>query len=463
MSTDRPERGAALARADDGPRPLLELHRARAERLLNGVRALVLLLLATAALAYAPTLPRSLNWLNIVVLAPTLGWTFTQWVLFPRDEMVPGWLAVVNPVVDITAVTLIMGGYGLTQSAALALRSPIFLAYFAVLASRPITSSTRKAAATAVLVVVEYGLLLAFFVVTGRARIVASPILASTGPAISPLDEGAKLLLLGVAGGIATYATAWHERLLTSYDRQARHRQQLEAELARAQLQSLKLQLHPHFLFNTLNTVTALVATDPRAAERVITGLSELLRLSFHHAAEHEVPLERELEILRRYVEIQHVRFSDRLRVDVRVDAEARRALVPNLILQPLVENAIRHGIAPRAAGGCVEIHAVRDGDLLCLRVSDDGVGVRPSASRSSEASGDVGWGGEGGGGVGLSNTRARLRHLYGDRHTFSAGAGARGGFEVRIAIPYRLPGSGGTGESTGGSAATGPILEGVA
>ena len=141
-----PAERPASAIADAAGRPLIELHRSRAERLLNGVRALVLLLLATAALAYAPALPRVLNWMNVLILAPTLGWTLAQWVIFSHDDMLPGWLSVVNPVVDITAVTMILGAYGLTQSAALALRSPIFLAYFVVLAARPITSSTSPLA-----------------------------------------------------------------------------------------------------------------------------------------------------------------------------------------------------------------------------------------------------------------------------------------------------------------------------
>ncbi|HEU4641849.1 MAG TPA: histidine kinase [Gemmatimonadaceae bacterium] len=409
----------------DDARALLELHRSSAERLLNGVRALVLLLLATAAVAYRPTLPPALNRVNVVVLIPTLGWTAAQWIWFRDRETLPGWLAVVNPVVDITAVTAIMGGYGLADSPELAFRSPVLLAYFAVLASRPITSSSRKAAAAALLVVVEYGILLAAFLASGRTHLVSSPLAVVTGPGISMLDEGAKLLLLAVAGGIATYATAWHERLLTTHLRQTRHREQLEARLVRAQLERLKLQLHPHFLFNTLNTITALLATDTRAAERVITGLSELLRVSLHSAGEQEVPLERELELLRRYVEIQEVRFPDRLRVELFIDPEARRALVPNLILQPLVENAIRHGIAPRAAGGRVEVSARREGDRLLLRVLDDGVGSGTTAPNE---------------GVGLGNTRERLRHLYGDAHEFAAGDAGAGGFDVRIAIPFRAP-----------------------
>jgi two-component system sensor histidine kinase AlgZ len=167
------------------------------------------------------------------------------------------------------------------------------------------------------------------------------------------------------------------------------------------------------------------------------------LRFSLRSAAEHEVPLERELEVLRRYVEIQRLRFSDRLRVELHIAPEARRALVPSLILQPLVENAIRHGIAPRAAGGLIEVRAECDGDTLHLMVADDGVGVP---------------GGEEGGrgvreGVGLSNTRARLRHLYGDGHVFHAAPGPTGGFVVRMTIPYRVH----------GAPAPAPALEGVA
>lgn len=411
--------------ADDVVRPLLEWHRARAERLLNGVRALVLLLLAAAAFAYAPTLPLELTWVNVIVLAITLTWTFAQWAIFYRREWLPGWLSVVNPAVDITAITVVMAEYGISQSAKLALGSPMLLAYFAILAARPITSSTRKAAAAAALVVAEYSALLAFFVVTGRAQIVASPIAASTGPGISSLDEGAKILLLAVAGAIATYATGWYERLLTSYHRQAHDRERLEARLARAQLESLELQLHPHFLFNTLNAITALIAREPRSAERIVAGLSELLRFSLSRAGEQEVTLERELELLGRYIEIQQVRFPDRLRVVLDVDPAVLNALVPSMILQPLVENAIRHGIAPRAAGGRVDVTAVRDGDTLRLHVSDDGLGA--SAPR----------GGERRGGVGLGNTRARLQHLYGERHEMHAGPGESGGYAVSIVIPF--------------------------
>jgi signal transduction histidine kinase len=411
--------------ADEQLRQLIEWHRSRAERLLNGVRALVLILLAAAAFAYAPSLPLQLTWVNVIVLAITLTWTFAQWALFFRREQLPGWLALVNPAVDVTAITVVMAEYGISQTAKLAIGSPMLLAYFAILASRPITSSTRKSAVVAALVVAEYSALLVFFVATGRAHLVGSPIAASTGQGVAWQDEGAKILLLAVAGAIATYATAWYERLLTSYHLQARARERLEARLARAQLEALELQLHPHFLFNTLNAITALIAQEPRSAQRIVSGLSELLRFSLGRAGEQEVTLERELDLLGRYIEIQEVRFPDRLTVEVDVEPEAMVALVPSMILQPLVENSIRHGIAPRAAGGRVDVRAAREGELLRLTVRDDGLGADARTS------------GEARGGVGLANTRARLQHLYGDRQQMRAGPVAAGGYLVTINIPF--------------------------
>ena len=228
-----------------------------------------------------------------------------------------------------------------------------------------------------------------------------------------------------VAGSIATYATHWQEGLATSFSRATEEREQLEARLARAQLQSLRLQLNPHFLFNTLNTINALIGTDRRAAERVISGLSELLRMSLSTASEQEVTLARELDLLAHYIDIQQIRFQDRLTVRFAIDPDARFALVPNLVLQPLVENAIRHGIAPRAAPGHVVVTARRKGDRLDLSVVDDGVGESASVEHRD--------------GVGLGNTRARLLSLYGADHRFEAGtpAGASG-FAVAIEIPYR-------------------------
>ncbi|MDQ6827702.1 MAG: histidine kinase [Gemmatimonadota bacterium] len=410
-------------------RPPIDVQRERAEKLLNGVRAAVLVLMAGAAIAYAPHIPDSVRRANTLVLVPALIWSLVQFPLYVRERPLPGWLAVANPLVDITAVTAILGGYGIAQSASLALKSPIFLAYFAILAARPIASSTRKAAAAAVLAVVEYTALLGFLAASGRLVLVESPITASSGPGVSPLDEGAKLLLLIVAGAVATYATAWHERLANTYFRESHEREELRVALTQAQLQSLKLQLSPHFLFNALNSISALITTDAAAAERMLTGLSDFLRLSLHNAGQQEVPLEREVQLLERYVMIQQLRFQDRLRVDISMDPGASRALVPNLILQPLAENAIRHGLAPRARGGKLTIDATRENGSLVLRVSDDGVGQAMSPDELSM-------------GIGLGNTRERLERLYGAAHRFEIETKPDEGFTVRIVIPFHTDGA---------------------
>jgi two-component sensor histidine kinase len=442
---DAPPPAAPAAPSDDAARDVLDEQRDRAERLLNVLRAAVLLLLATAAVAYAPELTRPLVVVNVAVLAPMIAWTAAQYALFYGAGRLPGWLSVVNPLVDITAVTAIMAGYGLAESAALALKSPIFLAYFVILAGRPIASSARKAAAVAALTVVEYAALVVLCLHAGRSVTVASPLAASVGPGVAPLDEGAKLLLLAVAGAIAIYATAWHERLATAYDAAARERERMETKLAEAQLQAMRLQLHPHFLFNALNTITALISSDPPAAERTVSELSELLRLTLRDAREQEVPLERELEIVRHYVAIQQIRFRDRLRVSLSVDPDVRRALVPYLVLQPLIENAIRHGVGPRASAGRVEVVARHEGGVLHLVVADDGVGL---------AGGRVAPPREG---VGLRNTRERLRHLYGPHHRFAARGGEGGGFTVHIEMPLRLaPPAAAAGESPPAAAAGG-------
>lgn len=402
---------------------LLAIERDRAERLLNAVRLVVLLLLAVAAAAYATTLPPALNRVNVALLVPTLAWTIAQYHLFYHRPMLPAWLSLANPVVDITAVTAVLGAYGVAAGPELALKTPIFVAYFIILAALPVASSTRKAAAVSALAVAEYGVLLAVMTSSGRLTTVINPVEASASAAISPLDEGAKLLLLACAGAVATYATRWQERLTRRYAEASRASERLQTRLDQAQLQALKLQLQPHFLFNTLNTITALVHRDPGAAERMVSGLSELLRFSLGTAGEQEVPLERELEVTRHYLDIQQVRFQDRLSVSIDVDAEAPRAYVPNLLLQPLVENALKHGIGPRAAAGRIAIAARRRNGVLTLEVRDDGIGERADVPRRE--------------GVGLGNSRARLQSLYGAGHRFEAGAAPSGGFRVYIEIPW--------------------------
>jgi LytS/YehU family sensor histidine kinase len=195
---------------------------------------------------------------------------------------------------------------------------------------------------------------------------------------------------------------------------------QLEARLAQAQLEVLKMQLQPHFLFNTLHAISALMYRDVESADRMITRLSDFLRLAIESSGVQEVPLKREMEFLDKYLEIEQVRFGERLDVRRWIDAAALDLLVPNLVLQPLVENAVRHGIAPRAEGGRIEVIARVAAGLLTVEVLDDGPG--PSGEISE--------------GVGLSNTRARLEQLYGAAARLELGAGPHGGFLARLTIP---------------------------
>jgi two-component sensor histidine kinase len=199
---------------------------------------------------------------------------------------------------------------------------------------------------------------------------------------------------------------------------------QLETRLARAQLESLRAQLQPHFLFNTLNTISALLHRDPDAADRVVTRLGDLLRLSLQHSGRQEVLLRQELEFVERYLEIQQTRFHDRLRVQVDAEGEVLDALVPTLVLQPLVENAVRHAIEPRTEEGRLRIRASRENGTLRLVVADDGPGLTGQAN---------------GLGIGLANTRARLEQLYGARHRFSLANAAEGGLMVTLELPYRV------------------------
>jgi hypothetical protein len=418
-----------FAPASFAPPPSLRLRRDRAERILNGVRAAVVFLLAAAALMYAPHLSRALNIANILILGPTLVWTVAQYLIWYGRPELPGWLSAVNPIVDITAVTAIIGAYAVAQSGVLALRSPIFLMYFVVLAGRPVASSVRKAALISVLAVVEYAGLLAWLWSTNRIPILIDPIDAVQLARITPLDEAAKLVLLAVFGIVSTYSTSWVEHLVREASKESAERQRIVTRLVQSELDTLKLQLNPHFLFNALNSAMALIATDPPAAERMVSELSDFLRLVLSTSSEQEVPLERELGLLDRYVAIQRVRFQDRLTVSCNIEDGVRGALVPSLLLQPLVENAIRHGISPRAGAGYVQVSARRLGDKLSITILDDGVGVRARRSRERSR----------GTGLGLTNTTTRLIHLYGDAHEFESGPRDEGGYAVRITIPFKL------------------------
>ena len=202
---------------------------------------------------------------------------------------------------------------------------------------------------------------------------------------------------------------------------------ELEAQLAQARLQALRMQIHPHFLFNTLNAISTLVHSDPSAADEMIGGLSEMLRLSLDSAAEQEVPLRRELDFLNHYLQIEQARFGNRLRVEQNVSPEVQNALVPTLILQPLVENAIRHGIEPKLAPGVIGLSAQRVGDSLRLSIRDTGVGFAGHGNAGKAAQN----------GIGISNTRARLQSLYPSRHRFELHNDPAGGCVVELEIPF--------------------------
>ncbi len=211
------------------------------------------------------------------------------------------------------------------------------------------------------------------------------------------------------------------------YYRQFRERErrnlELERNLSRAQLKTLQMQLNPHFLFNTLHAISALMHKDIDAADRTIAQLSDLLRRALESGDEHEVPLRQELDFLERFLAIEQTRFGSRLRTRIEVAPETLDALVPNLFLQPLVENAIQHGIEPRARPGEVAIIARREGDQLVLEVWDDGVGLPESHIEN----------------VGLTNTRTRLQQLYRDQHRFALTPRALEGVSVTATIPFRL------------------------
>jgi signal transduction histidine kinase len=201
---------------------------------------------------------------------------------------------------------------------------------------------------------------------------------------------------------------------------------QLQTRLAEASLQSLQRQLHPHFLFNTLHSISALIPRDPEAADAMLGQLSDLLRLTLDRIGTQEVALKEELDFVQKYLEIEHRRFGDRLQVAFDIAPETLDAAVPNMLLQPLVENAIRHGIARKVGGGRVDIVARREDGELRLVVRDTGPGLAGGTPGPPA-------------GVGLANTRSRLEHLFGDRHTLDFSEPPGGGLAVTIVIPFTL------------------------
>jgi signal transduction histidine kinase len=227
---------------------------------------------------------------------------------------------------------------------------------------------------------------------------------------------------------MATYWAIIGFSYAVGYYRQAQDRalraSQLETRLAEAQLQALQRQLHPHFLFNTLNAISALMHRDVNAADQMLARLSDLLRMALDQPGAQEIPLKDELEFLEKYLEIEQTRFGDRLTVRFDIDPETLDALVPNLVLQPLVENSIRHAIGPRIEPGTIQVHARRAGEALRLQVIDNGPGLRRA--------------GRPGTGVGLANTRLRLEHLYGAGGQLTLAEPPEGGLVAAVTLPFR-------------------------
>jgi signal transduction histidine kinase len=224
----------------------------------------------------------------------------------------------------------------------------------------------------------------------------------------------------GAVLGVAT-ALGYHRRYREREVRAA----QLEAQLALAQVQALKMQVHPHFLFNTLHAITVLIREDPAAATRVVTRLGDLLRLTLSRATTAQVSFRRELEILTLYLEIERMRFHDRLEIAYDVEPTTLGALVPDLVLQPLVENAIKHGVSPNSGTGRIEVRSRRDGQWLLLEIRDNGTGLPQGRARPD--------------GIGLTTTRARLERLYGEQHELTLENLPGGGCVARIRIPFQL------------------------
>jgi two-component sensor histidine kinase len=222
---------------------------------------------------------------------------------------------------------------------------------------------------------------------------------------------------IGVEHAVSYYRRFHERQVMTS---------KLQAQLAEAQLDTLRSQLQPHFLFNTLHSIMALInQSDTKAAKEMLAGLSDLLRHALEHVRRHEVPLREELDILRRYIEIERVRFSDRLTVEWEIDNTADAAYVPSFILQPLAENAIRHGIEKRSGPGVLSVHCWRDNGRLLLTFTDNGVGLPPTRDDAVRN------------GHGLGDMRSRLDVLYPSDYSLEISDANAGGTVVRLSLPY--------------------------
>jgi LytS/YehU family sensor histidine kinase len=226
------------------------------------------------------------------------------------------------------------------------------------------------------------------------------------------------------------------------YAARARQREEqstrLQAQLAEARLAALSSQLNPHFLFNALNSIAELVHRDANAADRMIVGLAALLRSSLDQARNQEVPLSEELRLLGHYLDIEKIRLGDRLRVDWAIAPGVDAALVPPLLLQPIVENAVRHGVSRRVTPGRIGVSARREAGRLVLEVTDDGGGLAPAGAASGRSTDAASGAPSGTAGLGLATTRGRLECLYGADAWLELAASPQGGMLARLSLPLR-------------------------
>lgn len=250
------------------------------------------------------------------------------------------------------------------------------------------------------------------------------------GPRFVVSDELPMHLVVHYSFNVVIFACILGAYYLVTYYHSYREKElrasQLETQLSMSRLQVLKMQIQPHFLFNTLHAIGALMYESVEAAHNMLTKLSDLLRVSLEGTDQQEVTLEEEIHFLSQYLDIQRVRFQDRLAITLDISPDTRNALIPSMILQPLVENAIKHGVEPHAGQAEVKVSSWLDDSGLKVRIADNGPGLTESSKLEAEK------------GVGLANTRERLRHLYGDRGSLSLENGPSGGLIVTLSIPYK-------------------------